>query len=120
VRAPGGSGRRDISRGPLLLQRFSPNPPLRLAENTLIIRWPELWLILAGPMASAINNLSSSEASGGTQGIRAASALTTGGIGGRVLWLAAMRASGGAVGTERGGLHSLPLTTDPISASWQP
>ena len=56
MRAPGGSGRRDISRGPLLLQRFSPNPPLRLAENTLIIRWPELWLILAGPMA--LNNLS--------------------------------------------------------------
>jgi hypothetical protein len=90
VRAPGGSGRRDNSRGPLLLQRIDlPRSPLRLAENTLIIRWPELWLILAGPMASAINNLSSSEASGGTQGIRAASALTTGGLGGRVLWLAA-------------------------------
>ena len=26
MRAPGGSGRRDISRGPLLLQRFSPDP----------------------------------------------------------------------------------------------
>jgi hypothetical protein len=26
VRAPGGSGRRDISRGPLLPQRFSPDP----------------------------------------------------------------------------------------------
>jgi predicted DNA-binding ribbon-helix-helix protein len=38
VRAPGGSGRRDVSRGPLLPQRFSPNPPLRLAENTRVVR----------------------------------------------------------------------------------
>ncbi len=87
MRAPGGSGRRDTSRGPLLPQQSSPNPPLRLAENTLIIRWPELWLILAGPMA--LNNLSAlaqkrAEAPRGW----AASALTTGGSGG-CLWLAA-------------------------------
>ena len=84
MRAPGGSGRRDTSRSPLLPQQSSPNPPLRLAENTLIIRWPELWLILAGPMASAINNLSAlaQKRAEAPRGCGAASALTTGGSGG--------------------------------------
>ena len=84
MRAPGG-GSQDNSRGPLLLQRFSPNPPLRLTENTQIIRWPELWLILAGPMA--LNNLTlAQKRAEAPQGMRAASALTTGGSGG-CLWL---------------------------------
>src|SRR6516164_8421543 len=72
-------------QGPSVAAAVLPRSPLRLAENTLIIRWPELWLILAGPMASAINNLSapSSEASGGhLRGCEATSALTTGGSGG--------------------------------------
>src|SRR2546430_17133974 len=70
VRAPGDGE----LQGPSAAAAVLPRSPLRLAENTLIIRWPELWLILAGPMASAINNPSapSSEADGCThRGCRA-------------------------------------------------
>jgi len=54
-----------------------------------MIRWPELWLILAGPMA--LNNLSapSSEASGGTQGMGGLRSNHRGIGGGGDLWLAA-------------------------------
>ena len=88
MRAPGGSGRRDTSRGPLLPQQSSPNPPWtgRKYSNYSLAR---LWLILAGPMASAINNLSSSEASGGTQGMGGLRSNHRGRLGGGDLWLAA-------------------------------
>ena len=86
MRAPGG-GSKDNSRGPLLLQRFSPNPPLRLAENTLIIRWPELWLILAGPMA--LNNLLALAQKRAEAAGDASLRSNHRGIGGDCLWLAA-------------------------------
>jgi hypothetical protein len=61
-----------------------PDPRWERAENTLI-RWPELWLILAGAMARTIQQFRGLEASGGhLRGWAATSALTTGGIGGAV------------------------------------
>jgi len=79
VRAPGG-GSQDNSRGPLLPQQSSPNPPWtgRKYSNYSLAR---LWLILAGPMA--LNNLSAL-AQKQTEAPRGwvASALTTGGSGG--------------------------------------
>jgi hypothetical protein len=83
VRAPGGGSAGSL-QGPSAAAAVLPRSPLRLAENTLIIRWPELGLILAGSMASAINNLSAlaEKRAEAPQGMRAASALTTGGSGG--------------------------------------
>jgi hypothetical protein len=103
VRAPGRGYQRDNFRGSL---RRNGSPPIpaetgRKYSNYSLAR---LWLILAGTMASAINNLSSSEASGGTQrGCGAASALTTGGNVGGVLCIIDASSRIGAFITHRSG-----------------
>jgi hypothetical protein len=71
--------------GALCCRSGSPPIPAETGRKYSNYSLARLWLILAGPMASAINNLSapSSEASGGhLRGCEATSALTTGGSGG--------------------------------------
>jgi len=120
VRAP---GRRvtELLQGPSAAAAVLPRSPLRLAEEYSNYSLARLWLILAGPMASAINNLSapSSEASGGhLRGCEATSGLTTGGSGG-CLWLAARivqhrcESEWRHFGKRGGGLHSQPTAHCP-------
>jgi hypothetical protein len=89
VRAPGGCERR-IAPGALCCRSGSPPIPAETGRKYSNYSLARLWLILAGPMASAINNLSAlaQKRAEALRGCEAASALTTGGSGG-CLWLAA-------------------------------
>jgi len=57
VRAPGGCERR-IAPGALCCRSSSPPIPAETGREYSNYSLARLWLILAGPMASAINNLS--------------------------------------------------------------
>jgi hypothetical protein len=73
VRAPGGCERR-IAPGALCCRSGSPPIPAETGRKYSNYSLARLWLILAGPMASAINNLSAlaqkrAEAPQGMQGV---------------------------------------------------
>jgi len=83
VRAPGGCERRTLP-GALGCRSSSPPIPAETGREYSNYSLARLWLILVGPMASAINNLSLRSERRRPRGSGAASALTTGGYRGEM------------------------------------